>query len=212
MVFSTTKIINTIQWLITVFMSASFLLFDSYTWGKYSHIICAVLIFLLTVIKNKGKIRICLAPYILFLAVFSLFVALTSIWAITPSDTLQMTRTMLRTLGCFALVYWAYMDDDDPYRIVTAIIFASYVVAIYSITVFGFDKIVSVSSEIFSDESFANINSISMFLAFGIICELYLILFRGFRWYSLLTVLSIVVIAASRTRKSIVFLVLGVVL
>lgn len=212
MVLSTTKIINTIQWLITVFMSASFLLFDSYTWGKYSHIICAVLIFLLTVIKNKGKIRICLAPYILFLAVFSLFIALTSIWAITPSDTLQMTRTMLRTLGCFALVYWAYMDDDDPYRIVTAIIFASYVVAIYSITVFGFDKIVSVSSEIFSDESFANINSISMFLAFGIICELYLILFRGFRWYSLLTVLSIVVIAASRTRKSIVFVVLGVVL
>ena len=212
MVISATKIINAIQWLITVFMIASFLLFDSYTWGKYSYIVCAVLIFLITAIKKRGKIRICLDPYIVILAGFSLFIALTSIWALTPSDTLQMARTMLRTLGCFALVYWAYMDDDDPYRIITAMVFASYLVAFYSITVYGFDKIVSVSDEILNAESFANINSISMFLAFGTICELYLILFREFKWYSLLSFLSVFIIAASRTRKSIIFLVLGTVL
>lgn len=212
MVISTDKVFNAIQWLITMFMIASFLLFDSYTWGKYSYIVCAVLIILITAIKNGGRIRICLDPYILILAIFSLFSALTSIWAITPSDTLQMTRTLLRTLGCFALVYWAYMDDDDPCRIITAIVFASYIVALYSIAVYGFEKIVSASDDILSAESFANINSISLFLSFGIICELYIILFRGFKWHSLISVLSVVIIAASRTRKSIIFLTLGIVL
>lgn len=212
MVISTSKVLNTIQWLITVFLISSFLLFDSYAWGKYSYIICAVLVFLFSVIKKQWRIRISFDPFILFFAVFSLFVALTAIWAITPSDTLQMSRTLLRTLVCFSLVYWAYMDDNDPYRILSAIVFASYVVALYSITVYGFDKIVNASKEIFVIESFANINSISMFLAFGSICELFLVLFRGFRWHSLLSVLSVIIIAASRTRKSIVFLVLGIVL
>lgn len=212
MVISKTKALNIIQWLITVFMLSSFLLFDSYSWGKYAHILCAVLILLITGIKRGGRFRICLDPYLIILAVFSLFIALTSLWAITPSDTLQMFRTILRTLGCFALVYWAFMDDDDPYRFISVIIFASYVVAVYSITVYGIDTIISASDEIFTMSGFVNINSISLFLAFGVICEIYLILFRGFKWHSVLIVLSVVIIAASRTRKSIIFLVLGIVL
>ena len=212
MVISTTKALNIIQWLITVFMLASFLLFDSYSWGKYSHIICALLIFLITGINRGGKLRICFDPYLLILAIFSLFVALTSLWAITSSDTLQMFRTMLRTLGCFALVYWAYMDDNDPYRLITAIIFASYVVAVYSVMIYGFDTIINVSDDIFTMAGFVNINSISLFLAYGTICVMYLMLYRGFKWYCLLSILSVAIIAASRTRKSMIFLVLGIVL
>jgi len=209
MVISSTKLINSIQWLLTTFLIASFLLFDTYTWGKYSFIICTVLIFLLTVVKNRGKIRVRIEPFILLFLAFTAYVALTALWAITPSDTLTMARTLLRILVCFTLIYWAYCDEPDPLRMITMITAASYVVAFYSVFVYGFDNIIHSSDDILLNKTYTNINSFALFLAFGCICDLYLILYDRFRIYSIISVLSITIIAATQSRKAIVFLVLG---
>ena len=206
------KTFDTLQLALTVFLIASFLLFDSYAWGKISFILCAVLIFLLNIVKNGGRVRLRIEPFIVFFLAFAAYVALTAICAITPSETLTMARTLFRTLVCFTLVYWSYMDELDPYRLVSALVAASYLVAAYSVVVYGFNNLLHADDSIFNSASFANINSIAMFLALGVICDLFLILYRGFRLYSLISLLSIIVIAAMRTRKAIVILALGVIL
>jgi hypothetical protein len=202
--------LNLIQWLITVFLVASFLLFDAYSWGKYVLVVSAALIFLITVIKNRFKIRLCLEPFIYLMLVFTAYVAVTAIWAISSTDTLTMARTLLRIVLCFVLIYWAYAYDTDPYRLITVVVSASYVVAIYYTLVLGIDNIISASDSILTDSS-ANINSVTLFLAFGCICSFYLMLYHRFRLYYLLSVLSIVIIASMRTRKAIIFVAVGVI-
>ena len=212
MTFSLTKALNTIQLLIMVFLLSSFLVFDSYAWGKYTFIISAALILLISVIKNNGKLKFCFEPFIAMLLLFTAYVALTSFWSLSGFETLTKARTLLRIVVCGTMIYWSFLNDEDPYRLVLAFIFASYFTAIYSIYSYGFSNIIHVANSIYFSESFTNINSIALFLAFGCICDLYMMLFCRFRIYSLLSILSVAVIAATSSRKAIIFLFVGTLL
>lgn len=210
MIITRSQFLNNLKWLLTVFLLASFQLFDSYEWGKYSFLICSVLIYILSVIQSGWVAKFRVMPFICFVFVFAAFIAMTAFWSADYSDTLTMARTLLRTAVCFTLVYWAYMDEEDPYRFITIIVFASYIVAVYSVIVYGFNNIIEATDDIRLDNTYSNINSISLFLSLGFICDLYLILFRRFRIHSVMSILSFVIIIAAQSRKAAVFLVLGV--
>ena len=210
MYLSSKKFIENLIWLITAFMLSSFLVFDKYEWGKYSFFLCAVLIFSLNIIKRGFNLHIRITPFIVLFGIFVAYTTLTAFWSLSYSDTLTMSRTLLRILVCFSLVYWSYMDETDPEKLIYCMVFSSYFVGLYTIFFFGFSSIIHASDDILLEESFANINAIAVFIAIGVVCELYLVLYRGPRLYSLLSLMSIVIIAASQSRKAIVVTVLGV--
>jgi len=210
MIITKNKLLSWLQWISTVFMLSSFLLFDAYSWGKYAFFLCAVLIFFCSVSKNHGSVRIRIDGFVAVFFLFLCYTALSSLWAIHSTDSLTMARTLLRIFLCYLLIYWAYLRENDPNYLLSAIIIASYLVAFYSVTVYGFQRILNFSDDLRREESYANINSIALFLVFGFICEFYLLLYRGFHPRSLISLLSIIIVISTRSRKAVVFLILGV--
>lgn len=204
------QILDNLKWLTTIFLLSSFQLFDTYEWGKYSFLICSIIIFALSVIKNNWVARFHFEPFIAFLFLFTATVAVTAFWSMDYTGTLMMARTLLRISVCFTLVYWAYLYDENPYDLIHIIVFSSYIVAIYTVFVYGFGNIIKATDDVRLESSYSNINSIALFLSLGLICDLYMALFRKFRIHSLLSVLSFVVIVATQSRKAIVFVAVGV--
>ena len=211
MVTTRSQFLNGLKWLLTVFLISSFEIFDSYSWGKYLFLICSVLIFIVSVIERGWIAKFRIEPFIVFVFIFVAYVAVTAVWSINSQDTLTMARTLLRIGVCFTLVYWAYMDEDDPYRLITVIVFASYIVALYSTFFYGFGNILRAANDIRLANTYSNVNGIALLLAMGCICDLFLILFRGFKFYSLLSMLSVVIILATQSRKAALYLGLGII-
>ena len=212
MTISKSKLIDALQWSLTVFLLASYTIFSTSAWGRYIILLTSAMVLLTSVIKNRGWLRIRIEEFLLFFAAFTVYTALSSVWALSATDSLNTAGTLLRMLVCFAMVYWSYMDETDPYRLISAMVAASYVVAVYTVIAYGFSNIMNATDSILTTIKFANLNSIALFLALGIVCDLYLFLNRGARIYSLLSFLSIIIVAFTRSRKAIVFLVLGALL
>ena len=204
------KVIDGVKWLLLVFMLASFQLFDAYAWGKYFFLVCSVSIFILNTIKNNGRISIKFEPFHIMFFLFLAYAAFSAIWSIDVSGTLSTSRTLLRIGICFRLIYWSYYEEKSVKPLIKAVVFASYIVAVYTVLFYGFDTIMAATDDIRLQNEYANVNSIALFLSMGLICEIYLLLFDGFSIRSVFSILSVVIIAAIQSRKALVFVIAGV--
>ena len=211
MSFTAKQILGYSIWALTVFLLASFQIFDQYSWGRYSFVICSAVILFLVALKNDGKIHINFGIYHLLFLVFIIYVFLNCFWSQQSNETLSTVMVLLRIWFCFTLLYWAYSNlEDCSISLVQSICASSYVIAIYSVFRYGWDNISIATHEYRLDNEYANINSIAIFLAIGIICDLYLYFLHGFRIHSIISFLSLFLLAASQSRKAIVALVFGI--
>ena len=206
--------------LIFVFTTALFvlfILFDTYTWGKYAFLGLSICIFMLGCGINNGKIGIRFTQYITFNVLFIGFTLLSSLWAISASDSVVMARTLLRIFICAYMVYITYLNTPELDEIVLlkSVMWAGYIVSLYSLSFYGLDRMIVAgsSSNLRVDNEFANVNTI------GLACALSCMIQVNFKFLSskehfspsaLLMVPSVVVIAATQSRKALVFLIVGV--
>lgn len=205
------QVIDRLIWGLSVFLLSSFLIFDQYSWGKYFFILCSAAILLLSALQRGGSLWIQPRFFPVVLLLFTGYTALSSLWSVFVAQTLAMTWTLLRTWICFAMLYIAYSNlENATDMLLSVFVYASYVVAVYSLFYYGFDNIVVATHEARLDNEYANINGISIFLTMGIVCDLCLLLRCGFRLCQLVSILSILLLAASQSRKAIVIFVLGV--
>ena len=119
-----------LTWLLTVFLLTCFLVFDSYTWGKYAFLLASGLILLISVIADHGILYFKLGAFQYFMAAFTVYAFLSSVWAISASDSLIMSRTLVRILLCFTLIYLYYIRQRDIGRMMSEVMWAGYIVAV----------------------------------------------------------------------------------
>jgi hypothetical protein len=82
-----------------------------------------------------------------------------------------------------------------------------YIVTVYAFFYYGLDTIKTILSAAGRlDNTFSNVNSLGMVAALSVVITLYEILFGKFRWYHLLVILNIVLIAATGSRKAVMLL------
>ena len=211
MTIQTKQVIDRLIWALSVFLLSSFLIFDQYSWGRYSFIACSAAILLLSALHRGGSLRIQPGFFPVVLLIFTGYTALSSLWSLFMAQTLTMAWTLLRSWICFTMLYIAYSNlKNATDMLLSVFVSASYVIAVYSLFYYGFDKIVVATHEARLDNEYANINGISIFLAMGVVGDLCLLLRRGFRFWQLISVLSVLLLAASQSRKAIVIFVLGV--
>ena len=194
-----------------------FILFDTYTWGKYAFLGLSVCIFLLGCIINRGKITFWLSPYVTLNMMFIGFVLLSSLWAINASDTVLMARTLMRIFVCAYMVYITYLNTPelDETLLLKSVMWAGYIVALYSLAFYGLGEMIAAgsSSSLRIDNEFSNINTIGMACALSCVIQINL---KGLHPQSrllpsaLFIIPSAVVIAATQSRKALVFLIVGV--
>lgn len=205
--------------LIFVFTTALFvlfILFDTYTWGKYAFIGLSICIFMLGCGINNGKIGIRFTQYITFNVMFIGFTLFSSLWAISASDSVFMARTLMRIFICAYMVYITYLNTPelDEMVLLRSVMWAGYIVSLYSLSFYGLDRmIVAGSSNLRISNEFANVNTIGLACALSCVIQINFKCLSSKKHFSpsaLLMIPSVVVIAATQSRKALVFLIVGV--
>lgn len=193
-----------------------FILFDTYTWGKFAFLGLSIGILLLGCGMNHGKIALRFTPYSTLNILFISFVFFSALWAIDVSDSVIMARTLLRIFICAYMVYITYLNTPelDETVLLKSVMWAGYIVALYTLSFYGLDKIIAAgsSSNLRVDNEFSNVNSIGMACALSCVIQINLKCLRPKeRLFPsvLLMIPSVVVIAAAQSRKALVFLIAG---
>lgn len=216
MITSPRKSVSSIMLILTTALFVLFILFDTYSWGKYVLFALSMLILLLCFYMNGGKIKLELNAYFIFNILFIGFVLISSLWAMQPSDTVIMTRTLTRTFICAYMVYISFLNvkQFDTVSLLKAVMWAGYIVSLYTLLFYGLDTIIAAgsSSSLRVDNEFANVNTI------GMTCALSCVIQINFKYLrpkdhlfpsALLMIPSMVVVAATQSRKALVFLIAG---
>ena len=205
--------------LIFIFTTALFvlfILFSSYTWGKYTFLGLSIGILVLGCGIQRGKISLRFTPYVVMNILFICFALLSSMWAIRASDSMTMARTLMRTFVCAYAVYITYLSipELDETVLLKAVMWAGYIVSLYTLFFYGLDTIIAAgsSSSLRVDNEFANVNTIGMACALSCVIQISLKYLRPKDHLfpsALLMIPSVIVIAATQSRKALVFFIVG---
>ena len=91
------KAVMSLIFIFTTALFVLFILFDTYTWGKYTFLGLSIGIFILGCAIQHGKTSVRLTPYVAMNVIFICFALISSLWAISASDSVTMARTLTRT-------------------------------------------------------------------------------------------------------------------
>lgn len=206
------KVYHNLINLIAVFLFASFLLFETYSWGRYAFLIASAAIFFLGYFERNGKMFFRFDAYTFLYMIFIAYVLLTGLWAKSPSSTITSARTLFRTFICAYLVYLYFVNENDISRLLRILMWTGYVVAIYSLIFYGVDELLKagLDSSLRVDNEFSNVNSIGMCCAFSCMVQANEFFEKRNRWTCLFLIPVIIVIAATQSRKALVFMIIGI--
>ena len=210
------KAVMSLIFIFTTTLFVLFILLNTYTWGKYTFFCLSIGIFALGCTIQHGKTTLRFTPYIAMNVLFICFVLLSSLWAISSSDSATMARTLTRTFVCAYAVYITYINipELDVTVLLKAVMWAGYIVSLYTLFFYGLDTVIAAgsSSSLRVDNEFANVNTI------GMACALSCVIQINFKYLrpkdhlfpsALLMVPSVIVVAATQSRKALVFLIAG---
>lgn len=113
MIITLRKVATGLIFVCTTALFVLFILFDSYTWGKYVLLGLSACILLLGIGITRSKIILKFNPYAALNILFIVFVLLSSMWAIDASDSVIMARTLMRIFVCAYAVYITYLSIPE---------------------------------------------------------------------------------------------------
>lgn len=198
--------------ILTIFLFASFVLFETYSWGRYAFLAVTAAIFLLGYFERNGKMSFRFDAYTFLYVIFIAYVLLTGLCAKSPSSTITMARTLFRTFICAYLVYLYFVNESDMSRLLRILMWTGYVVAIYSLIFYGVEELLKAGqdSSLRVDNEFSNVNSIAMCCALSCMIQANEFFEKRNRWTCLFLIPTIIVIAATQSRKALVFMIIGI--
>ena len=196
-------------------LMSSFVLFNLYSWSNYLFLGLSILIFTISIL-NSRCINVEYNAFFALNVAFILYTLCSSLWALQPSDSLIMARTLSRTFICAYVVYIALrnMKVLDITDILKSIMWAGYFVALYSIIYYGYDTLLAAgkATSLRLDSEFSNVNTIGMACALSCVIQISLMTMKKKFFYPLdmaLFVLTLIVITATQSRKALFFLIAG---
>ena len=169
------KLSDQLIWILTVFLFVCFLIFDSYTWGKYAFLLASALIYLISILADGGKLSLKFGVYQIYFLCFILYTALTALWAMNVSHVLTRARTLFRILICASCLYLHYIKKKDIFPVLTAIKWAGIIVSIYTLFYYGVGNVLqaTVSSSLRLDNDYTNVNTIGMACALSCVIQIF---------------------------------------
>lgn len=200
-------------WLLVVSLILSIVSLSGYTWGRYVIFLVAVLIGLLYAIRCNGRIRIKFDVFQYLFLSFGIYAGVSSLWAMEMSDSITMMTTLFSIVLCFFPIYTYYRDCGTVEHLVSAIKWGAVVVSVYTISFYGLDTLISSAraSNLRLENDFANANTLGLCASVGIMLQFWQLMFkRSKKWEAFAFIPLILVVGASQSRKSVLFVVAGV--
>lgn len=199
-------------WLLTVAMLSSIYILSTVSWGRYVFLGIAVLILLLHAARNGGKIQLSVEPFFLFCLAFALFCLFTALWAWVPSAAVEKFLTLIQITGCYSCLFLYYKTERSVDALLRAVMWSGYIVSIYAIFYYGLDTLIrsTANDNLRISNTFNNINTIGMLVAYACVIQVYLLINSGFSLSSLFMLPALVALAGTQSRKALILLLLGV--
>ncbi len=215
MYLNNNRLSEKIIWVLVTFLFAAFTIFDENAWISIILLATTIGIFCLDVYQGHGKTYFKMEMYHYTVLAFSLFCLLSALWAIRPGNAIQKGITIIEILVCMSVIYVHYSKAVSIKPLISAVMWAEYIVVIYAIGYYGMNTIkLMLDSGDRLENSFTNINSIGMVAAIATVLTCFRICFvmNKFTIDNILTIPCVVMIAATGSRKALIMAVVGTVL
>ena len=160
--------------------------------------------------------------YVLFVCLFGLhgymllFIGacyLSTINAIEPSVALSRSFDIVKIFFMLIILYMCYQDKTSVDTLLKIGMWTGYIVCFYTVYFYGLDYFITVlssSARIANDA--LNANTVGLLGANAIVMTLYYMLYDRPRWWNIIALPTLGILAATGSRKALVFVVVGTVL
>ena len=203
--------IDRIICILVSFMIMSFYIFEMMSWGRYVLLGIVLAVTALYVVQNHFRIKKSWGAFHNCLLAFVLFTFVSALWAWNPSAAISKGFSLLYILVCYYFLYSYYYERGNVELLVLAIMLSGYGVCVYAVGYYGVNGIVGMlTGRIRMYNDFANANAIGLAAALSCIIQFYYFMKKQYRWLTVFSILAVLIIAITQSRKAIIMLVLGI--
>lgn len=184
---------------------------DTLPGGQLLTLIPAVVMLLVAIQQNKGKIQFRAGGYFLYIIVFLAFCVLSRLWAQDPNLAVTKINALIFILLAMIAVGVSIYGMQDIDFFLKTIMYGGYIVCIYMFVRYGWGGIARlIVNSTRMDNELLNANSLGMCAAYAIVIDMHYAIYDRWKPHNVLMIPALIVLAASGSRKAIVILVIGV--
>lgn len=202
-------------WILTVFLLSSFVIYDTNSWISIILLGVTLAILVADAILGKGKITITFGPFHVHVLLFAFFCYASCLWAWRPAAATGKATTIIEILICMSVLYFHYAKQDTISELADAVMWAGYVITIYTFLFIGVStiKMIAASGDRLLS-TYTNINEIGMTVAISVVFSVHNILFitRKIQVKHLFIIPEIILVGLSGSRKALLLVGIGIVL
>lgn len=212
-----TAIADRMIWFITLIflvlsLTISFALGDA-NYGAYVLFVCLFGLIVFYLIREQGVIKFKLTSLHAYMLLFISACYLSTINAIEPSVAFSRSFDIVKIFFMLIILYMCYQDKKSVDTLLKIGMWTGYIVCFYTVYFYGLDYFITVlssSARIANDA--LNANTVGLLGANAIVMTLYYMLYDRPRWWNIIALPTLGILAATGSRKALVFVVVGTVL
>lgn len=212
-----TAIVDRMIWFITLIflvlsLTISFALGDA-NYGAYVLFVCLFGLIVFYLIREQGVIKFKLTSLHAYMLLFISACYLSTINAIEPSVAFSRSFDIVKIFFMLIILYMCYQDKKSVDTLLKIGMWTGYIVCFYTVYFYGLDYFITVlssSARIANDA--LNANTVGLLGANAIVMTLYYMLYDRPRWWNIIALPTLGILAATGSRKALVFVVVGTVL
>ena len=212
-----TAIADRMIWFITLIflvlsLTISFALGDA-NYGAYVLFVCLFGLIIFYLIREQGVIKFRFTWMHGYMLLFIGACYLSTINAIEPSVALSRSFDIVKIFFMLIILYMCYQDKTSVDTLLKIGMWTGYIVCFYTVYFYGLDYFITVlssSARIANDA--LNANTVGLLGANAIVMTLYYMLYDRPRWWNIIALPTLGILAATGSRKALVFVVVGTVL
>ena len=205
--------VDRIIWLLTVILFASIIIFAE-SGGAMVLFGITIIIFFLSTLQARS-LRLKITRYQGMVLLFATYCAITALWSENSNNALSVSFAIIKMLICTTVIYTHYSKFESIEQITRAVMWAGYIVVIYSFVYYGpRQTMLMLVSSGRLENAFANVNTIAMLAATSVMISVFFMAINK-RINVLLIALdliSLLLILASGSRKALVLMIAGVIM
>lgn len=202
---------NRLIWILALLMYFSLQIGGHISYGWILKLLSVALLFGAYLVLNHMCIKVKCKTFYIYLLCFWLFSFLSVLWAVEPNFAFDKSLEILRVCIFTSIIALCYQDANSIDPFLKLIMWLGYMITIYVLIYYGtgnLSNILTARQRISNDS--INANTLGMMCAYSILINMYYIVKeKRLPTYSILSVLSVIMIALSSSKKAFIVLIGG---
>ena len=211
-----TAISDRLIWFITLVflvlsLTISFALGDA-DYGAYVLFVCLFGLIVCYLVRDQGRITLSFTWMHIYMLLFIGVCYLSSLNALDPSVALSRSFDIVKIFCMLIVLYMCFQREESVDSLLKIGMWTGYIVCFYTVYYYGLDYFINVlssSARIANDA--LNANTVGLLGANAIVMTVYYMMYEKPQWWNIIALPTLGILAATGSRKALVFVVIGIV-